>query len=170
MSLDNLEADFLSRQALVAWDFQTLVKFSTSVLSFSGHALTLNVFATSRTNLLPRYMTWERDESTVGQNCLNYLWDPVTWLFPPVPLLSAVLREVEEQQIEVIIICPLGTGSVVASSFQDVATAHLEASSLSSMPQLPRIYQIGRIQYGSIDGSPYQGRPVNEADNAVVLN
>ena len=52
-------------------------------------------------------MTWERDDSAVGQNCLNYLWDPVTWLFPQVPLLPAVLQEVEEQQIEVILICPM---------------------------------------------------------------
>ena len=68
--------------------------------------VSLDAFVTSRSNLLPRYMTWERDKSVVGQNCLNYLWDPVTWLFPPVPLISAVLREVEEQQIEAIIICP----------------------------------------------------------------
>ena len=51
-------------------------------------------------------MSWERDESVVGLNCLNYLWDPVTWLFPLVPLIPAALREVEEQQIEAIIICP----------------------------------------------------------------
>ena len=64
----------------------------------------------------------------------------------------------------------LGMGFVVASSFQDVGSTHSEASCLSSMPQLPRFNQIGRIQYGSTDGSPHQGLPVNESDNAVVLN
>ena len=64
----------------------------------------------------------------------------------------------------------LETGFVVASSLQDIGSAHLEASSLLSMSQLPRFNQTGRIQYGSFDGSTYQGRPVNELDNVVVLN
>ena len=101
-SQDNLQADFLSRQALVAWDFQLSHRMFRQVCQVTP---TLDAFAISRMNLLPRYMTWERDESTVGQNCLNFLWDPVTWLFPLVPLLPAVLREVEEQQIEAILIC-----------------------------------------------------------------
>ena len=90
-SSDNLEADFLSCQALVAWDFQLSHQLFRQVCCHFQVMPTLDAFATSRTNLLPRYMTWDRDESVVGQNCLHYLWDPVTWLFPPVPLLSAVL-------------------------------------------------------------------------------
>ena len=105
-SLDNLEADFLSRQALLAWDFQLSRRIFRRICCQFQVKPTLDAFATSRTNLLPRYMTWERDTSAVGQNCLNYFWDPVTWLFPPVPLIPAVLREVEEQQIEAILICP----------------------------------------------------------------
>ena len=104
-SLENLEADFLSRQALLAWDFQLSHRIFQQICCLFWVKPTLDAFATSRTNLLPRYMTWERDESAVGQNCLNYFWDPVTWLFPPVPLIPAVLREVEEQQIEAILIC-----------------------------------------------------------------
>ena len=61
-------------------------------------------------------------------------------------------------------------GSVVASSLQDVGSAHSEASSLLSMPQLPRFCPHGGIQYGSFGGSPHQGLPVNESDNVVVLN
>ena len=57
-------------------------------------------------------------------------------------------------------------GSVVASSLQDVGSAHLVASSLSSMPQLPRFNQAGRIQYGSFSSSPHQGQPVNESDSS----
>ena len=64
----------------------------------------------------------------------------------------------------------LGTGSVVASSLQDVGSAYLVASSLPSMSELPRFNQIGRIQYGSSTGSSHQGMPVNESDDAVVLN
>ena len=59
---------------------------------------------------------------------------------------------------------------MVASSLQDVGSAHLAASSLPSMSELPRFNQIGRIQYGSSSGSSHQGMPVNESDDAVVLN
>ena len=58
----------------------------------------------------------------------------------------------------------------MASSLQDVGSAHSEASSLSSMPELPRFHQVGGIQYGSSSGSSHQGMPVNESDDAVVLN
>ncbi len=105
-SADNLEADFLSRQRLLAWDFQLRRREFRRICCQFQVKPTLDAFATSRTNQLSRYMTWERDESAVGQNCLDYYWDPVTWLFPPVPLIPAVLREVEEQQIEAILICP----------------------------------------------------------------
>ena len=64
----------------------------------------------------------------------------------------------------------LVTGSVVASSLQDVGSAHSEASSLSSMPQLPGFHPQGGIQYRSFGGSPHQGLPFIESDNAVVLN
>ena len=32
-------------------------------------------------------------------NTLYYYWDPVTWLFPPIPLISLALEGVLEQQI-----------------------------------------------------------------------
>ena len=105
-SLDNLEADFLSHQALVAWDFQLSRRLFRQVCCHFQVTPTLDAFVTSRIKPSPKVHDLERDESAVGQNCLNYLWDPVTWLFPLVPLLSAVLREVEEQQIEAILICP----------------------------------------------------------------
>ena len=105
-SLDNLEADFLSRQALLAWDFQLSHRIFRQICCLFHVKPRLDAFATNRTRLLPRYMSWEQDASAVGQNCLNYFWDPVTWLFPLVPLIPAVLQEVEEQQIEAILICP----------------------------------------------------------------
>ena len=39
-------------------------------------------------------------------NALDYYWDLVTWLFPPVPLIPLALEGVLEQQIVVILICP----------------------------------------------------------------
>ena len=64
----------------------------------------------------------------------------------------------------------LDTGSVVASSVQDVGSAHSVASSLPSMPQLPRIHNTSGIQYGPISGSSHQGQPIIVSDDSVVLN
>ncbi len=51
-------------------------------------------------------MTWEEDPRAAATNGLDYYWDPVTWLFPLVPLIPFALEGVSEQQIEVILICP----------------------------------------------------------------
>ena len=166
-SEDNLEADFLSRQALVAWDFQLSRQiFSTSVLSFSGHTDT-GRFCDQQDNLLPRYMTWERDESA-GRPELSQFplgsCDLAVSTSPPSSSCAARSGGAADRGNSNL--PRLGTGFVVASSLQDVATAHSEASSLSSMPQLPRIHQFGGIQYGSIGGSPHQGMPVNESDDS----
>ena len=64
----------------------------------------------------------------------------------------------------------LETGSVVASSVQDIGSAHSVASSLPSMPQLPRIHKTSGIQYGPISGSSHQEQPIIASDNSVVLN
>ena len=64
----------------------------------------------------------------------------------------------------------LETGSVVASSFQDVGSAYLVASSLPSMPQLPRIHNTSGIQYGPTSGGSHQGLPIIASDDSVVLN
>ena len=162
-SLDNLEADFLSHQALVAWDFQLSRQNFQQVCCHFQVMPTLDTFATSRMNLLPRYMTWERDESMVGQNYLNFHWDPVTAVSTGPPSSSCTAGSGGAEDRGDSNLPMLGTGFVVASSLQDVATAH-------SGGFQPRIQQVGRIQYGPIYGSPYQGRLVIESDNAVVLN
>lgn len=50
-------------------------------------------------------MTWEQDPRATAINVLDYYWDSVTRLFPPVPLIPLALEGVLEQQIEAILIC-----------------------------------------------------------------
>ncbi len=45
-------------------------------------------------------------------NALDYYWDLVSWLFPPVPLIPLALEGVLEQQIMVILICPGWKGEI----------------------------------------------------------
>ena len=56
-------------------------------------------------------MTWEENSRATAINALDYYWDPVTWLFLPVPLIPLALEGVLEQKIEAILICPGWTGA-----------------------------------------------------------
>ena len=67
-------------------------------------------------------MTWEDDSKAVAINALDYEWDPVTWLFPPVPLVMETLHRVQEQQIEAILICPGREGAKWWSHLVEVRT------------------------------------------------
>ena len=51
-------------------------------------------------------MSWHRDQQAVAQDVLLSTWDPVTYLFPPVPLLPKVIRKIKDQRIRVILVCP----------------------------------------------------------------
>ena len=73
---------------------------------------TLDAFTSRGSHQIPRYMTWEQDSRATAVNTLDYYWDPVTWLFPPVPLIPLALEGVLEQQIEAILICPGWKGAM----------------------------------------------------------
>ena len=42
----------------------------------------------------------------MAQDALFQSWDPVTYLFPPVPLLQRVIQRIKEQKIRAILVCP----------------------------------------------------------------
>ena len=167
-SQDNLEAAFLSCQALVAWDFQLSHQMFRHVLSFSGHTYT-GRFCDQQDKPSPKVHDLgkgrvrgrpELPKFPLGSRNLAVSTGP--------PSPSCAARGGGAADRGNSNLPGMEMGFVVASSLQDVGLAHLVASSLSSMPQLPRFNQVGRIQYGSIGGSPHQGLPVNESDNTVV--
>ena len=51
-------------------------------------------------------MSWERDLQAVAQDAMIQSWDPVSYLFPPVPLLPKVIRMIKDQRIRAILVCP----------------------------------------------------------------
>merc|ERR1712243_542063 len=59
---------------------------------------TLDAFASKGTHQMVRYMTWDIDPNAVATNALDYYWDPITWLLPPVPLIPLALERVLQQQ------------------------------------------------------------------------
>ena len=105
-SKDNASADFLSRNDLDQWEFGLSAKVFGWVLETFSLKPTLDAFASAESARLPRYMTWFPDSNAVAQDALLNDWDPISYLFPPVPLILKVLNRVKEQQIRAILICP----------------------------------------------------------------
>ena len=77
-----------------------------SILDHFNLQPTLDAFACHYSAQLSRYISWHRDPQTVAQDALFAPWDPVTYLFPPVPLLPKVIRKIKDQRIRVILVCP----------------------------------------------------------------
>ena len=103
---DNVEADFLTRNKLIQWEFYLRRDTFDYVLNVFQVCPTLDAFASQDTARLPRYMSWFPDQNAVAQDALLHPWDEMTYVFPPVPMLSKVLKLVREQSIEAVLICP----------------------------------------------------------------
>ena len=67
---------------------------------------TLDAFACTETAQLLRCMSWFKNNQAVAMDALLPDWDPVTYLFPPVPLLLKVLLKVRSQHIRAVLVCP----------------------------------------------------------------
>ena len=97
---------FTSRHDMTQWMFMLDRKVFRSILDHFSLQPTLDAFACQYLAQLPRYMSWHRDQQAVAQDALLSSWDPVTYLFPPVPLLPKVVRKIKDQGIRAILICP----------------------------------------------------------------
>ena len=102
----NCGADFLSRHRLEAWEIQLRPELFRMITSYFHLEPTLDAFASARTTQLERYMTWYQDPQAVAVDALQTVWDPITYLFPPVPLITKVLQKVKLERVEAILVCP----------------------------------------------------------------
>ena len=103
---ENTSADFLSRHDISQWTFMLKRNMFSQILDHFQLQPTLDAFACRWSAQLPRYMSWHRDPLAVAQDALLAPWDPVTYLFPPVPLLPKVVRKVKDERLRAILICP----------------------------------------------------------------
>ena len=103
---ENTAADFLSRSSMDLWSFRLDRRVFGSILEHFNLNPTLDAFACHYSAQLPRYMSWHRDPQAVAQDALIQPWDPVTYLFPPVPLLQKVIRKIKDQKVRAILVCP----------------------------------------------------------------
>ena len=103
---ENSMADFLSRNQMDHWEIYLDRHVFEYVLETFQLSPTLDAFASRLTTQLPRYMTWFSDSCAVARDAMLATWDPVTYLFPPTPMISKVIQKVEVQGIRAILICP----------------------------------------------------------------
>ena len=103
---ENISADFLSRHDVSQWEFMLHRDTFNTILDHFNLKPTLDAFACQWSAQLPRYMSWHQDPHAVAQDALLSLWDPVTFLFPPVPLIPKVISKIKEQRIRGLLICP----------------------------------------------------------------
>ena len=103
---ENMAADFLSRDSLDHWNFRLDRRVFRSILQHFNLNPTLDAFACHFLAQLPRYMSWHQDLQAVAQDALFHPWDPVTYLFPPVPLLQKVIQRIKDQKVRAILVCP----------------------------------------------------------------
>ena len=78
----------------------------TDILEHFNLHPTLDVFSSRSMAQLSRFIFWERDPQAVGQDAMIQSWDPVFYLFPPVPLLPKVIRQIKDQRIRAVLVCP----------------------------------------------------------------
>ena len=103
---ENISADFLSRHDVSQWEFMLHRDMFNNILEHFNINPTLDAFACQWSAQLPRCMSWHRDPQAVAQDAFLSPWDPVTFLFPPVPLLPKVISRIREQKIRGLLICP----------------------------------------------------------------
>ncbi|KAA6365577.1 MAG: hypothetical protein EZS28_038897 [Streblomastix strix] len=74
---------------------------------------TIDLFSQNFNNLLPRFMSTTRGHGETAIDALNQTQKKeLPWIHPPIPLLSAVLKKIREEQIEAMIIAPLWPGQI----------------------------------------------------------
>ena len=103
---ENVEADFLSRHKLETWELELNQQIFNLIICHFNLSPTLDAFASAKAHKLPRYLSWDPDQAALGRDALQYKWDPITYLFPPVPLIPKILNKVKEEKIEAILVCP----------------------------------------------------------------
>ena len=103
---DNVMADFLTRNKFDHWEFTLDANLFSMISQKFGIFPTLDAFASNKTARLPRYMSWQADSMAVARNAMLAAWDPITYLFPPTPMLLQVVQKVRDQRIRALLVCP----------------------------------------------------------------
>ena len=103
---DNSMADFLSRNKMTQWECMLSRSVFRHVLETLEVFPTMDVFASRDTHQLPRYMSWYPDSRAIARDAMIHPWDPVSYLFPPSPMIMKCLQKIRAERIRAVMIIP----------------------------------------------------------------
>ena len=68
---------------------------------------TLDLFASSRTAQLPRYVSWRHDPQSAGMDAFLVPWAKERlWAFPPIALIGRVLQRLQQEGGRMLLLTP----------------------------------------------------------------
>ena len=120
---ENCGADFLSRSKVDVWEIELDQVLFSSIICHFQIMPTLDAFASKMNRKLPRYMTWMQDEEAVGRDALLCPFDPMTYVFPPIPLIPKIVTKIKEERVTALLICPQWPASLWWSLVRDMMVA-----------------------------------------------
>jgi hypothetical protein len=108
---DNTEADMLSRENHLHWDF-SLQQKSQEIIFQRWFLPSLDAFASRTCHVTEKYLSWFPDNQSQGRDALAHPWPQKVFLFPPVPLISKVLNKLRRDRVSAILIAPNWTSAI----------------------------------------------------------
>ncbi|KAA6396703.1 MAG: hypothetical protein EZS28_007771 [Streblomastix strix] len=110
--VENETADSLRRLSRTG-DYKQKEKIFQLAILLMNLNQTIDLFSQHFNNLLPRFISTIIGYEQIAIDALNQVWKKeFPCLHPPVPLLSAVLKKIGEEQIEAMIIATLWPGQI----------------------------------------------------------
>ena len=103
-------SDMLSKGRLEVWEFG----LQPSMASFLWVTFvpTIDLFASQRFHLLPRYCSWYLNPVAVTRDAFSITWPEKAFAFHPVPLLDMVLQKIRRDKVTVLLVVPNFTGAL----------------------------------------------------------
>ncbi|XP_072002789.1 uncharacterized protein [Engystomops pustulosus] len=102
----NKEADYLSREQISPNEWSINPEVFIYLTSLWGIPQ-IDLFATKKNTVCHRYYTLEAGAPKDRLDAFSHRWvEPLSYAFPPIPLVARVLRKILTDQARVILICP----------------------------------------------------------------
>ena len=123
---ENWEADLLSREDRLHWDF-SLTNPTLERIFLRWFIPTLDAFASQECHILPDFFAWLPDPQALGRDALLQNWPNQIYLFPPVSLIPRVLNKFRQMTpgSQAILIAPHWTSSIWFASLRDLSVDSL---------------------------------------------
>ena len=101
----NTEADYLSRAPTDCSEWSLKDAIANEIISDFG--LTIDIFASTLNNKLPRFVTWWPQPGAVASDALSIPWaNERIYMFPPIPLIFKAVLKARREQVFAVLVAP----------------------------------------------------------------